>query len=88
MQCTECRIKDEQLAARNAMVDAKVVLIKQLREDNDTLAETLRLERENGILTPHESLPVPCDFPRQFLRIISSGVHGREDYFTVNPLVD
>ena len=46
MQCTECRIKDEQLAARNAMVEAKVVLIKQLREDNDTLAETLRLDRE------------------------------------------
>jgi len=42
---------------------------------------------EIGILTPHESLPVTTDFKRQFLRIISSGVHGREDYFTVNPLV-
>jgi hypothetical protein len=40
-----------------------------------------------GILTPHESLPVESDFNRQFLRIISSGVHGHEDYFTVNPLV-
>lgn len=40
-----------------------------------------------GILTPHESLPVPADFNRQFLRIIGSGVHGREEYFTQNPLV-
>ncbi len=40
-----------------------------------------------GILTPHESLPVKQAFDRQFLRIISSGVHGREEYFTRNPLV-
>lgn len=43
---------------------------------------------EIGILTPHESLPVESDVNRQFLRIISSGVHGREDYFTVNPLLN
>jgi hypothetical protein len=43
--------------------------------------------REIGILTPHESLPVENDFKRQFVRIVSSGVYGREDYFTVNPLV-
>ncbi len=42
---------------------------------------------EIGILTPHESLPVQRDFSRQFLRIISSGVHGREEYFTRNPLL-
>jgi len=40
-----------------------------------------------GILTPHESIPVKEDFNRQFIRIISSGVHGREPYFTENPLV-
>jgi hypothetical protein len=39
-----------------------------------------------GILTPHESMPVEEDFNRQFLRIISSGVHGREPHFTENPL--
>lgn len=38
-----------------------------------------------GILTPHESLPVKYNANRQFLRIISSGVHGREPYFTENP---
>lgn len=43
--------------------------------------------KEIGILTPHESLPVKQDFNRQFLRIISAGVHGREDYFTKNPLI-
>ncbi len=40
-----------------------------------------------GILTPHESLPVARDVNRQFLRIVSSGVHGREPYFTKNPLL-
>lgn len=40
-----------------------------------------------GILTPHESLPVKHDINRQFLRIVSSGVHGRESYFTENPLL-
>jgi len=42
---------------------------------------------EIGILTPHESLPVNQDVKRQFLRIVSSGVHGREPYFTENPLL-
>lgn len=42
---------------------------------------------EIGILTPHESLPVARDVDRQFLRIISSGVHGREPYFTENELL-
>jgi hypothetical protein len=42
---------------------------------------------EIGILQPHESIPVNHDFHRQFLRIVSSGVHGREDYFTENPLL-
>lgn len=40
-----------------------------------------------GILTPHESLPVMQTTKRQFLRIVGSGVHGREPYFTVNPLM-
>jgi hypothetical protein len=42
---------------------------------------------EIGILTPHESLPVTASTNRQFLRIVGSGVHGREPYFTVNPLM-
>lgn len=40
-----------------------------------------------GILTPHESLPVSRTCRRQFLRIVGSGVHGREPYFTRNPLM-
>jgi hypothetical protein len=39
-----------------------------------------------GIFTPHESLPVLADVQRQFLRIVSKGVYGREPYFTENPL--
>ncbi len=40
---------------------------------------------EIGVLTPHESLPVNENVRRQFLRIVGSGVHGREPYFTENP---
>ncbi len=42
---------------------------------------------EIGILTPHESMPSPRSFNRMFLRIVSSGVRGREPYFTENPRV-
>jgi hypothetical protein len=42
---------------------------------------------EIGILTPHESLPVKENANRQFLRILSAGVYGREPYFTENPLI-
>jgi hypothetical protein len=43
--------------------------------------------RRIGILTPHESLPVKETIRRQFLRVVGSGVHGREPYFTENPLL-
>lgn len=43
--------------------------------------------RRIGIFTPHESLPVRETVNRQFLRIVSAGVHGREPYFTTNPLL-
>lgn len=42
---------------------------------------------EIGILTPHESMPIYNEVKRQFLRIVSKGVHGRESYFTQNELV-
>jgi len=41
-----------------------------------------------GIFTPHESLPVRRRVNRQFIRIISNGVHGREPYFTKNRILD
>ncbi len=41
-----------------------------------------------GILTPHESMAVKEDFNRQFLRIVGSGVYGREPHFTINPLME
>ncbi len=40
-----------------------------------------------GILTPHESMPTARTHGRQFLRIVGRGVHGREEYFTRNPMV-
>jgi len=40
-----------------------------------------------GVLTPHESVRVKKKAKRQFLRVVGSGVTGREEYFTENPLL-
>lgn len=40
-----------------------------------------------SIFTPHECVTQQNDDYRQFFRIVGKGVKGREDYFTVNPLV-
>ena len=40
-----------------------------------------------SIFTPHECIPQKQSGPRQFFRIVGKGVHGRESYFTVNPLL-
>jgi len=40
-----------------------------------------------SIFTPHECISQKESSNRQFFRIVGEGVTGREDYFTVNPLV-
>lgn len=40
-----------------------------------------------SIFTPHECLNQSYSGNRQFFRIVGRGVTGREDYFTVNPLL-
>lgn len=40
-----------------------------------------------SIFTPHECINQIKSGMRQFFRIVGKGVHGREEYFTVNPLV-
>lgn len=40
-----------------------------------------------SIFTPHECMNQKVAGNRQFFRIVGKGVKGREDYFTVNPLV-
>lgn len=41
-----------------------------------------------SIFTPHECIAQAEPGNRQFFRIVGEGVTGREDYFTVNPLLD
>lgn len=41
-----------------------------------------------SIFTPHECVLQETPGPRQFIRIVGVGVKGREDYFTINPLID
>lgn len=40
-----------------------------------------------SIFTPHECINQKHSGERQFFRIVGKGVTGREEYFTVNPLV-
>ena len=40
-----------------------------------------------SIFTPHECVPQQQASQRQFFRIVGKGVHGREEYFTENPLI-
>jgi hypothetical protein len=40
-----------------------------------------------SIFTPHECIPQKESSVRQFFRIIGRGVRGREDYFTINPVL-
>lgn len=40
-----------------------------------------------SIFTPHECVNQKSPGNRQFFRIVGKGVTGREDYFTVNPLM-
>ncbi|MBW3243355.1 hypothetical protein KUV57_11835 [Epibacterium sp. DP7N7-1] len=42
---------------------------------------------EIGIFTPHEPIRQQHAGPRQFFRIVGTGVEGRESYFTENPQV-
>ncbi len=40
-----------------------------------------------SIFTPHECVNQKLSGNRQFFRIVGKGVKGREDYFTINPLL-
>lgn len=41
-----------------------------------------------SIFTPHECISQKDPGVRQFFRIVGKGVKGREDYFTINPLLN
>jgi len=41
-----------------------------------------------SIFTPHECINQKESGKRQFFRIVGKGVTGREDYFTINPLMN
>lgn len=80
-----CALWDAEHAATS--IDGDIGHVADTYPYSDAIFMKAGAVHEIGILTPHESLPISFDFQRQFLRIISSGVHGREQYFTVNPLV-
>lgn len=71
----------------NTTIDGDIGHLSDAYPYSEAFLMTAGEVREIGIFTPHESMAVPCDFNRQFLRIVSSGVWGRESHFTHNPLL-
>ena len=71
----------------NTSIDGDIGYASDIYPYEDAIMMRAGEVHKIGILTPHESLPVIETFQRQFLRIVSSGVHGRELYFTENPLL-
>lgn len=69
-------------------------------KDGDLSAYIEKYPEETGILlkageiakisifTPHECIAQKQSGNRQFFRIVGKGVTGREDYFTINPLMN
>ena len=42
---------------------------------------------EIGVKTPHECIRQPVSSMRQFFRVVGEGTTGREDHFTINPMI-
>ncbi len=61
--------------------------IDRYPEDSGVLLKSGEVAKIS-IFTPHECVNQEQSSTRQFLRIVGKGVRGREDYFTVNPLIN
>jgi len=73
---------------------------KSYTEDGDLSAYIDKYPEDTGMLlqegevakmsifTPHECITQKESGNRQFFRIVGKGVNGREDYFTINPLLN
>lgn len=73
---------------------------KRFTQDGDLSAYIDNYPSETGILlksgevakisifTPHECINQKQSGKRRFFRIVGKGVNGREDYFTINPLIN
>lgn len=61
--------------------------IDRYPENSGTLLKSGEVAKIS-IFTPHECINQKQSGNRQFFRIVGKGVKGREDYFTINPLVN
>lgn len=60
--------------------------IKDYPQETGILMKEAEMARIS-IFTPHECIPQKQSGNRQFIRIVGKGVKGREEHFTINPLV-
>ncbi len=61
--------------------------INKYPEETGTLLKSGEVAKIS-IFTPHECISQKQSNNRQFFRIVGKGVSGREDYFTINPLIN
>lgn len=81
-----CRIWDKHESRQTADGD-----LSEYIQDYPTDTGILMKEGElvkMSIFTPHECIPQKESGYRQFIRIIGQGVKGREEHFTINPLMN
>ncbi len=80
-----CRVWDAKEMAYTDDGDLSEYLDKYPEETGVLLkaGELLKI----SIFTPHECVPQAKSGNRQFFRIVGKGVRGREEYFTINPLM-
>lgn len=81
-----CRVWPGVIEARPTQNGGLDEYINEYPEETGTLLGAGELFRM-GVLTPHESVAQAEGGPRQFFRLVGSGVVGRETYFTRNPLL-
>lgn len=85
--CGSCAVWDSECSLADMTRDGDLGhLLDQYPYSTATLLAAGEV-RQLGIRTPHEGLPIRTTQPRQFLRIVGQGVHGRTPYFTRNPLM-
>lgn len=80
-----CRVWDTKEMAFTKDGDLSAY-IEKYPEETGILLKTGQLAKIS-IFTPHECISQKQSSNRQFFRIVGKGVTGREDYFTINPLI-
>jgi len=81
-----CRVWDNVIEMSSTPDGDLSAYLDRYPEDTGRLMEAGEVANIS-IFTPHECVPQQHSGMRQFFRIVGAGVTGREEYFTINPLL-